>query len=98
VTLEARFRPAAIADIEDAFRWYEARRPGLGAEFLDEVEAALATVVDHPAIYGLVHRNVRRVLLRRFPYGIFYVSEPTSVVVIACFHVRRDPARGSGRG
>jgi len=98
VTVEATFRPAAVADLEEAYRWYEARRTGLGTEFLDAVEDALAEVVERPMAYGFVHRHVRRVLLRRFPYGLFFVAERASVVVVACFHVRRNPARWPGRG
>lgn len=98
MTVEAVVRPAAVADLEDAYRWYETRRRGLGAEFLDAVEDALAEVAEHPTAFGFVHRHVRRVLLRRFPYGLFFVVDDASVVVIACFHVRRDPARWSKRG
>jgi plasmid stabilization system protein ParE len=98
VTVEARFRPAAVADLEDAYRWYEARRPGLGIEFVDAVEDALVEVTERPTAFGFVHRHVRRVLLRRFPYGLFFVVDGETIVVVACFHVRRDPTRWSERG
>jgi plasmid stabilization system protein ParE len=39
----------------------------------------------------LVHRGVRRQLLRRFPYGLFYRLIEGQVVVVACFHARRNP-------
>lgn len=36
------FRPAAAADVEDAYQWYEDQRAGLGEEFL----AAVSTVIE----------------------------------------------------
>ena len=93
MTIEAHVRPAAAAELEDAFRWYEARRTGLGVEFLGAVDDAITSLVERPLAYGVVHRNVQRVLLRRFPYGLFYIAGAGTVVVVACFHVRRDPAQ-----
>jgi hypothetical protein len=66
----------AAFEVDAAFSWYEAQRPGLGTEFLRTVEAALAGIARHPAMYAAVRGRVRRALLRRFPYGVFYVEEP----------------------
>jgi hypothetical protein len=64
-------RPAAAADIEDAFIWYEEQRAGLGSEFLQAAADALEAVRGNPQLHPVIHRNTRRVLLRRFPYGIY---------------------------
>jgi plasmid stabilization system protein ParE len=84
-------RPAAAADMEVAFRWYEDQRAGLGNEFLGEVQTALARVDSHPKLNPILHRETRRAFLRRFPYGIFYRLYGDDVVVVACMHARRDP-------
>lgn len=86
-----RLRPEAEADVRDAYRWYEERVRGLGSEFLRAVDAALASIERTPEAYPIVYEGVRRALLRKFPYGLFYVIEPNRVVVLACFHARRDP-------
>jgi plasmid stabilization system protein ParE len=39
-----------------------------------------------------VHEQVRRALLRKFPYALFYLFNEETIVVVACFHVRRSPA------
>ena len=85
------FRPAAAADVEDAWQWYEARREGLGDEFLDVVQATLESITAHPESAPVVHRDVRRQLLRRFPFGLFYRIVEGQVVVVACFHAKRSP-------
>jgi len=64
-------RPAAAADLQDAFDWYERRHPGLGAEFREAVRDKLQGIPANPMLYQVVHRDTRRALLRRFPYGLY---------------------------
>ncbi len=84
-------RPAAAADVEEAWRWYEARREGLGDEFLVVVQATLESICVHPESAPVVHRDIRRRFLRRFPYGVFYRLIRGQVIVVACFHAKRSP-------
>jgi plasmid stabilization system protein ParE len=86
-------RSLARAEIDEAYDWYEGQRPGLGAEFLAEVTATLASVEATPRLYPIIRRDVRRALLRRFPYSIPYVADPDATVVLACFHASREPRR-----
>jgi plasmid stabilization system protein ParE len=86
-------RPAAAADIEDAYHWYEGQRPGLGEEFLIAVDAAKNRIANDPVKFPVIHRETRRVLLRRFPYGLYYRVLEDTVVIVACMHGRRDPRR-----
>lgn len=90
-------RPAAAADLDDAFRWYEERRVGLGHRFLASVERTLLEVAEAPGRYRVVHRETRRAHVVHFPYGIFYRVIENEVVVVACFHASRSPRRWSGR-
>lgn len=84
-------RPEAEADIEEAFRWYEEKLSGLGADFLEFLENGVERIADSPEIYPVVYRNVRRLLIRRFPYGIFYFASESLVTILAVFHGHRDP-------
>jgi plasmid stabilization system protein ParE len=90
-------RPAAAADVEDAFAWYERQRPGLGVDFRLELQAALDRVAEKPELYQMIRRDTRRALLRRFPYGVFYRVYPEAIVVVAVMHGRRDPRRWQSR-
>ena len=85
------FRTAAAADVEEAHNWYEGQRRGLGEEFLAAVQAALEQVESNPQLYAVLYRDTRRVLLRRFPYGLYYRVLDDRVIVVACFHAKRDP-------
>jgi plasmid stabilization system protein ParE len=91
------FRPAAAADVEDAYLWYEGQRPGLGDEFLEAVESSIEFVQSHPQAWPVVHRDTRRALLHRFPHGLFYRLYEQQIVVVACMHASRDPRRWQSR-
>lgn len=67
-------RPEAEGEIKEAYRWYESKRRGLGEDFLLCVEEGLEKIRRNPATYPVVHRDVHRLLIRRFPYGIFYIT------------------------
>jgi plasmid stabilization system protein ParE len=84
-------RPEAELDLLEAFCWYEEQQQGLGFEFNIVVDATLTSVARDPHLSQILYGNVRRSLLRRFPYGIFYVTSDTEVTVVAVFHARRDP-------
>ena len=85
------FTKAAQTETEAAGAWYEAQRPRLGMEFLAALDAAIETVRTHPEAYPVVLRDIRRARLHRFPYSLFYRVHDKQLLVIACFHARRDP-------
>ena len=95
-------RPAAAADIEDAYGWYSEKQSALSLEFLAAVGEALLRVSEYPDGFPRVHRDARRILLKRFPNGIFYTVMDETIVVVACMHASRDPlkweSRLNGRG
>ncbi|MDO8943805.1 MAG: type II toxin-antitoxin system RelE/ParE family toxin [Desulfobacterales bacterium] len=77
--------------MEDAYNWYERARTGLGEEFLAAVREGLDAALAHPEQFPLVHRRVRRALLRRFPYSLLERVEPEAILLVAVFHAKRDP-------
>ncbi len=87
----ALFTPAAESDVEEAYSWYEAQRPGLGDAFRRALDVAVASIEDQPESYAVLHRNTRRVLLPRFPYGLYYRVLDKSILVVACMHGKRHP-------
>ena len=91
------FRPAAAADVEDAYLWYEEQRPGLGDEFLIAVESSLQAVRSHPEAWPVVYRETRRALLHCFPHGLFYRLYGQRIVIVACMHASRDPRQWKSR-
>jgi len=92
MTYQVIVRPEAAREIQEAFDWYEERSEGLGLEFLRAADVCLSSVRRNPESYPIIHGQVRRALLRRFPYALFYLVQEDAVVVVACFHIKRSPA------
>lgn len=85
------FTPAAEADVEEAFAWYEKQRPGLGEAFRRALDVAVASIEENPEAYAVIHRSTRRVLLPKFPYGLYYRVLDNNLLVVACMHGKRHP-------
>lgn len=86
------FREVAEADLEEAIAYYEAIDPDLAFRFQAEVALAVQRIDDHPEAHPVVHTDLRRARLNRFPHALYYrlVGDDTAVIV-ACIHPSRDP-------
>jgi plasmid stabilization system protein ParE len=91
MTLAVVFRRRVQSDLTAAFDWYQLQRSGLGGEFLSAAQLTFRSVGLYPESFACVHGVVRRALVARFPFAIFYLVEPTRVVVLRVLHTARDP-------
>jgi plasmid stabilization system protein ParE len=85
------FRPEVRDELNDIYSWYESQQEQLGDEFLECIETALNRICLMPESYLVVHHDVRRVLVKRFPYSIYYRIISSRVIVVAVFHSQRNP-------
>ena len=85
------FHPQALAEFEQAARYYEERQPSLGLRFYSSVEAALQNIVEAPVQWPLLNHDIRRYLTRVFPYAVLYTVEPKYVLVVAVMHCHQKP-------
>jgi toxin ParE1/3/4 len=83
-------RREAEADILEAFRWYESRRPGLGRAFVDVVDEAFERLTEAPSSFPVAYRDLRRFVLLRFPYVVYYRLAEDAIQVFGVMHGRRD--------
>ena len=92
------FQDQATAELDEAAAWYERRKAGLGREFLLSVDEAIHRIRDNPRI-GSRYKNTRfrYVLVRRFPYLVFYAESASDVRVMAVAHGRRKPGYWKNR-
>jgi plasmid stabilization system protein ParE len=97
MSLPLVFEPEVEAEVDEAYRWYERQRQGLGEDFLAAVQATLDRVQINPELPAIIYRDVRRALVRRFPYAVYYRVEPERIAVVAIHHVKRDPRRRQSR-
>jgi toxin ParE1/3/4 len=92
MTRRVVLRERAQNDLRSAFEWYERQRPGLGESFLVAVEGRLENVAAFPDANRVVYRQIRRAVVARFPYLIFYIAKAERVDVLAILHHARNPA------
>lgn len=92
------FRPQAQDELLSARDWYEEHREGLGDTFVVAVDAAVASILEYPMSYPYVHGEIRRAVLARFPYGVFYRVLDNEVVILGVVHGHRDPRAWKSRG
>ena len=91
------FTQAARAELIDAVAWYEGEAPGMGRRFRAQVGITVERMSATPLQFPVIHKNVRRALLRSFPYMLFFTIDGETLLVIACFHASRDPLRWQER-
>ena len=97
MSLPIVFRPIAPLEMDEAMGWYRKQRAGLEAEFRNAVDEMLERIAAAPLRFGPVRGEVRRAMLRRFPYAIHFLPEPNAIIVLAVFHTKRDPRHLVGR-
>lgn len=90
-------RDEAQAEFDEAFDWYESKRAGLGSEFVAEIQKVFDRIAVTPLLHRAVLADIRKAVVRRFPYCVYYRPHDDRVEVIAVFHTRRDPTVWRGR-
>jgi len=89
--MQVSFLPIARAELDGTFDWYEEQMIGLGYSFLDALNDTLKLIVSYPELHPLIRGHIRRCLLNRFPYAIYYGIAEAEIVVVAISHLRRKP-------
>lgn len=83
--------PGASADIQEEATYYEERQVGLGLAFLDEVDAAIGTILSTPEAFPQRRKNIRIFVLARFPFSLLYrVSQDRLEVLVVRHHARHE--------
>ena len=92
MSLPVELLSGASADLQKIFNQFEDYREGFGVEFMTAVDAYLARISAFPEIAPQYYAEVRRQVMQRFPFGIFYQFYPKRVLVVAILDLRQDPA------
>ena len=86
------FHPDAEKEFNEAIDYYEEIEPGLGYDFALEVHSTIKRTVDYPKAWAVLEGDVRRSLVRRFPYGVLYSEEKGGIFILAVMSLHRKPA------
>ena len=92
-----RFHALAERELHEAAQYYESESSGLGFAFLMEVERCIGSIVEHPEAGRFQVGNVRRRLVKRFPYALLYIIKPAGIRILAVMNTKRRPMYWVGR-
>ncbi len=83
--------PEAEAELMEAAQFYNRQRPGLGGEFVGAVDVAVAVLAERSGRFRVLEVEVRRCLLKRFPYSILFREKGDAIQILAFKHHARHP-------
>ena len=85
------FHPEAEEEFNKAIDYYEEIEPELGYDFALEVFSTIKRSVEFPKAWAVLDGEIRRSLVRRFPYGILYSEEQEGIFIVAVMNLHRKP-------
>jgi toxin ParE1/3/4 len=86
-----RFHLEASAEYEESIRFYRQARPGLQKRFVASVEEAIGRILEHPERWRMIEPDIRRCLVKVFPFSVVYSVQGDTIFIIAVAHTRREP-------
>jgi toxin ParE1/3/4 len=85
------FHPEALTEYAEAVQYYTEQRVEVAQAFIDAIEDTVYRIRASPTRYVAVDEDVRRCMVRRFPYGILYAIEEDYILILAVMHCSREP-------
>ena len=95
--MRIEYHPAIEHEIREIKEYYDECSNGLGEEFLDEFEHHILEVASSPFQWMIATKDIRRSLMKRFPYVIYFRVKQDILRVIVVKHQRRHPKYGMNR-
>jgi len=99
--MKYEFHPEALAEYEEAAKYYAGCQEGLELRFMAAVEHTVRQILEAPERWRILEEDIRWCLTRVFPYAVLYTVEADFVLIVAVMHCHREPGywrhRVSGR-
>jgi plasmid stabilization system protein ParE len=85
------FHPEAEKELILAIDFYEEKEKGLGRDFALEIYSTVERILTYPDAWPIVEEDIRRSLVKRFPFGVLYSKLEEEIVIMAVMHLNREP-------
>ena len=89
--MKLRFHPEAATELKEAVFYYENCQIGLGRQLNHEIKVAAQLITAHSLAWTILATNIRRILIRRFPYALLYTIKQNEIYILAVMHLNREP-------
>jgi toxin ParE1/3/4 len=92
------YHPAVQRELEEIRDWYNGQLQGLDGDFIDEFERQVQRIAATPGRWMTISGDLRRAMMSRFPYVIYFRQTQTDRIrITAVKHQRRHPRQGRSR-
>jgi len=85
------FHPEAELEFLLAIDFYEDKEAGLGRDFALEIYSTVERILTYPDAWPVIEEDIRRSLVKRFPFGVLYSKLEEEIVIVAIMHLNREP-------
>jgi len=85
------FHPEALQEYEESAVYYRKISRELAISFINSVEKGIEKILEYPYAWPIIEEDVRRHLIKRFPFGIYYTIESNYISILAVMHLSRKP-------
>ena len=89
--MKVSYHPKAADEYDEAIDYYEDCQTGLGKQLTQEIDASIKLVLAFPTAWTLLEGEIRRILIRRFPYGLLYISRDDEIYILAVMNLNCNP-------
>ena len=89
--MKVRFLTPAEIEMFEASAYYEMQATDLGSNFLDIIEEATNEIKENPRAWPEIYQEIRRIIVRRFPYSILYRIHADKIIIVAIMHQKQKP-------
>jgi len=91
------FHPEALQEYEESALYYKKISRELAISFIDSVEKGIEKILENSRAWPIIDEDVRRHLIKRFPFGIYYTIERDYILILAVMHMNRKPGYWKNR-
>ncbi len=89
--MKFRFHPTALEEYQESALYYVSISPLVARRFVDEVEASIRKMRKHPKAFTVIEDDIRRCLVKRFPFRLYFTLKADHLLIVAVMHLSRMP-------
>jgi len=83
--------PFAETDIKETVSYFKEVSDTLDRDFIQEIDASFFEILRNPAAFPIAKYDIRKFVMAKFPFCIYFVDREEALYIISVFHDKRNP-------
>lgn len=84
--------PYAELDIKESINFYKEKSQKTALEFIESLNIAFNKIVDNPQTFPITKTDIRKYIMKKFPFCIYFINKNDIIYILAVFHSKRNPS------